>query len=907
MNREILSSITTSITEQDYLSVQKPAQYLGGEKNSVIKDPSNVKLRMALAFPDTYEVGMSHLGIQILYDLINRDKRSWAERVYMPLPDMEKVLIEKNIPLSTLESSSPLKAYDIVGFSLQYELCATNILGMLSLAGIPLFSSDRLNSDPIIIGGGPYAYHPEPIAPFFDAFFLGDAEEFIPELIELYSEVDIQKAKSANANSLNRQYLIERLSFIKGIYIPSMFCPEYNSDGCLIDIKPVNPSIKRIERRLLPTLEGAPYPSKPVVPNVNIIHNRLAVEVMRGCVRGCRFCQAGYLYRPQRERSPEEILGMIQDVLPQTGFEEVSLLSLSTADYCSIIPLLKALTERYGQGETLGISFPSTRVDALTPEVLEEVQKARRTSFTIAPEGGSQRLRDVINKGVSDEQIINTCSNVFKMGWSSVKLYFMIGLPTETDEDLQGIIDLAKRIKILPEASGKEITVSVSTHVPKAHTPFQWTMQIPPEETLRKQRLLSAGLKRHRVNFRYHDYFSTFLEGVFCRGGRELAPVIFRAWQLGARLDAWQDHLSEEIWIKAFSDCGIDPYDYLKERAEDSVLPWDHLDCGISKSWFLREYKRSLRIKTTPDCLTTSCSICGACDYDVKKNVLWPREETERLLGCRFSINNSDKINSLPENLNFEDTKAASRIRIKYKKSGNFRMLGHLELSTLFQRTFRRAEIPVCYSRGYHPLPRIVFGPPLPFGLGSEAEYLDIFLSRKIINLAELLEKIASELPAGLEPVEINEINTNEISLSEQIIGSTYQVEFLDAPRGLLQRGLLQNGNFHLLEDLSNIIIERIQKAKKGRKSSTTRKFILSEYITEIKYSGTFLTFSLLAPPQFASPSPVEIVRALSELDQGSVNIIKISSIFGNNMKDNTSCKSENKKTDLKMQNSVFS
>ena len=612
---------------ESLMHLDKPGQYIGAELNSQTKDEAKVNCKFALAFPDAYEVGMSHLGIQLLYQIVNKREDFWAERVFMPFVDRERDLRERGETLRSLESKRALRDFDVLGFSLQYELCATNILAMLDLGHIPFRAQERDLSYPLVIGGGPYSYHPEPLAPFFDAFFLGDAEEGILELLELVKDF---KARATVFDNSSKRELLTRLSEVEGVYVPSLFEPRYcEESGFLKEVSPLNSQKEIVTRRLLPTMESAPYLEKPIVPNIRTVHNRLSVEVMRGCVRGCRFCQAGYLYRPQRERKPSEILDIISKSLPESGFEELSLLSLSTADYCSIVPLLKKLMDRYGEDEKLSISFPSTRVDALKPEVLEQVQRVRRTGFTVAPEAGTQRLRDVINKGVGDEEILETCSNVFRMGWNGIKLYFMIGLPTETDEDLQGIIDIAKKISSLPEARGKSITVSVSTHVPKPHTPFQWAEQISCSETIRKQRFLARGLRALKVNFRYHDAFSSFLEGVFSRGDRRLAEVVEKAYQKGARLDAWKEYLSEEIWTQAFYECNIDPCFYLRERSPEEALPWDHLSCGIPKSYFAKEYRRALRDKETADCLTASCSVCGACDYDSKRNVLWPRDETE--------------------------------------------------------------------------------------------------------------------------------------------------------------------------------------------------------------------------------------------------------------------------------------
>lgn len=893
------------INERDLMAVQKPAQYLGGELNSVIKDECRVSVRLALAFPDTYEVGMSHTGIQILYQIINSVDYAWAERSYMPLPDMERLLRKKGARLRSLESKRPLCAFDIVGFSLQYELCMTNILAMLELGGIPLLATDRRDGDPIVIGGGPYCYHPEAIAPFFDAFFLGDAEQGAVELVET-----IRQRKSAGET--NRQALLAALGEIEGIYLPSQFNFEYEQDGQgrLSSITPANPARPVIVRRLLANLDGAPFPEKPVVPNIKTVHNRLNVEVMRGCVRGCRFCQAGYLYRPQRERSPEEILRIIDAALPATGFEEISLLSLSTADYCSIVPLLKAVMGRYGDEEKIAVSFPSTRVDALKPDVLSQVQRVRRTGFTLAPEAGTQRLRDVINKGVTDDQIVETCRLIFKMGWNGVKLYFMIGLPTETDEDLQGIIDTAARVKAIAEARGKDITVSVSTFVPKPHTPFQWSPQITPNETIRRQRLLADGLRRIRgVNFRYHNSFSTFLEGVFCRADRRLAQVVLRAYQLGCRLDAWDEHLNEEKWLQAFGELDIDPFWFLRERSQDETLPWDHLSCGIPKSYFAKEYSRAVRDKTTPDCLLTSCSICGACDYDTKRNVLWPRDESEKWL---TSISPAE--DTMPEAAKMELPAPAaaapvSRLRLRYSKSGPARYFGHLEMTQVFHRAARRCALPVAFSLGFHPMPRFSFGPPLQLGIGSSEEYFDLYLTQHV-SAQDAIKLFNGALPPDLRITAGWPVPLNAASLQESIGSSRYRFSWISAPEGLI--GSYLSGAATAAETVSALeatVIERgpggegaehpepsaakfsdtdspeataRDRSKRGGKSKrgAVKVFTIGEFISRVELSSAGLEFTLESPQGRAAPRVSEIIRTATGLEIGSYQAEKTAAYF---------------------------
>ena len=846
--------------------MQKPAQYLGGELNSISKSDDEVDVHFALAFPDTYEVGMSHLGLQILYERINSDPRAWAERAYMPMGDMEALLRRKNLPLRSLESKRSLADFDLVGFSLQYELCGTNILAMLELGRIPLLAEERGEGSPLIIGGGPYSYHPEALAPFFDAFFLGDAEEAAMEMVET--------VRAAKLDGLSRKETLLRLHRIEGIYVPSMFVPEYGDDGRLMRTRALDPEKSVVIRRLLPTLEGVPGVEKPVVPNIRTIHNRLSIEVMRGCVRGCRFCQAGYLYRPQRERSPEEIIRMLGSSLLQSGYEEVSLLSLSTADYCSVVPLLKTIMDRYAENDRIAVSFPSTRVDALTPEVLEQVQRVRRTGFTVAPEGGSQRLRDVINKGVTDDEILSTARNVFRMGWTGIKLYFILGLPTETDEDLEGIVNIARMIRALPEARGKEVTVSVSTHVPKPHTPFQWAEQITPEETLRRQRLLADGLRRVGANFRCHDSFSSMLEGVFCRAGRELAPVVLRAYELGSRRDAWQDELSEEVWMQAFQEMNVDPSFYLRERDANEALPWDHLSCGIPKSYFLREYQRAVRTKTTADCLTESCSVCGACNYDTRRNVLFPRDEAEAMFAADPGVPRAAS-----------SIEPAARYRMTYEKAGALRFTGHLELVSIFYRAARRAGIPLSFSQGFQPLPRLVFGPPTQLGVASRSEYLDAFLSEKMPP-EEILRKYNAVLPDGLRIAEAAEVPMNAPSLQESVASMSYRFTCLSDPRGVIGEWLKSDDpqERSLIESIraTTLVREESEKQSRSRKrrGGGERRFVLADYLGEIQLAATepvTVEFELLFDSTRASPRASEIVTALSGMTLGEMLLEKTS------------------------------
>ena len=746
--------------------INRPSRYLGGERGSVRKPEAEVDLHFALAFPDVYEVGMSHLGFAILYHILNGLDGIAAERVYAPWPDMEAHLRGAGAPLGSLESERPLANFDIVGFTLQYELSYSNILNMLQLGGIPLRRTQRGAADPLIVVGGPCAFNPEPLADFIDCVVIGDGEEAVVELCAAL--------RASRAAGEDRPALYRRLAQIEGLYLPALFTVDYQTDGSIKAIRPQQPGYETVRRRFLADLDAVPYPTAPIVPFMNTVHDRVAVEIARGCTRGCRFCQAGYIYRPVRERAPQRIADVIEASLASSGYEEVSLLSLSTGDYSCIEPLLKGLMDRYA-AEKVAISFPSLRVGSLTPELMEEIKKVRKTGFTLAPEAGSERLRNVINKGISEDDLLATAQSAFGLGWRILKLYFMLGLPTETDADLAAIVDLAARVKRSGKGTegGADVNVAVSTFVPKAHTPFQWEAQLGIDETLRRQLLLRDGLRQKKLRLKWHEAELSFMEGVFARGDRRLAPVLERAQQLGCRFDGWRDHFRFELWQQAFADCGIDPAWYLRQRDEDEVLPWDHIDCGIPKDFFVRERRRARELAYTPDCRGGDCSGCGVCDFEA--------------LRMRLVEHGELFLPPAPPAQPAGDEERY-KIRLRLRKDGKARFVGHLEFMTVIHRAARRARLPVRFSGGFHPQPRISFPDALPTGVASDAEIIDIELFQPRTAQA-VVEGLNAELPQGFRILEGAALHWRTPSPSVSIREVIYRVLLPDdAPKDLAGR-----------------------------------------------------------------------------------------------------------------------
>ena len=607
-----------ALSDDILLQIEKPARYIGGEVNSVMKDPSEVDIRFAMCFPDVYEIGMSHLGIQILYDMFNRREDTWCERVYSPWTDLDKILHEKNIPLFALESQDPIRDFDFLGITIQFEMCYTNILQILDLSQIPLHASERTEADPIVIGGGPCTYNPEPLADFFDIFYIGEGETVYDELLDAY--------KVWKDSGKSRKEFLETAAQIEGLYVPAFYDPEYNTDGTLKSFTPNNMHAPdTVKKQVVMDVTDTSYPMKPVVPFIKATQDRVVLEIQRGCIRGCRFCQAGMIYRPTRERNVDKLKEYARTMLKTTGHEEISLSSLSSSDYSELKELVTFLIDEF-KGKGINISLPSLRIDAFSLDVMSKVQDIRKSSLTFAPEAGSQRMRNVINKGLTEEDILDGAGQAFEGGWTKVKLYFMLGLPTETEEDMREIARLsdrvARRYYEIPKdrRNGKcQITASSSFFVPKPFTPFQWASMCTAEEYMRRAEIVKdefhAQLNRKSLKYNWHDAQITVLEGVMARGDRKIGKVVEEAYRLGCLFDSWTESFHNDLWMQAFENTGIDPAFYnLRERGEDELFPWDFIDTGVTRKFLRSEWENAMKETVTPNC-RQQCSGCGAARF----------------------------------------------------------------------------------------------------------------------------------------------------------------------------------------------------------------------------------------------------------------------------------------------------
>ena len=777
--------------------VEKPARYIGAEANIIKKDHQKTPCRIALAFPDMYEIGTSHMGIQVLYHIINKHPKALAERVFAPAPDMAGHLKHQGISLASLETHTPLNQFDILGFSLLYELNYTNILSILDLCNIPFYSTERDQSFPLIIAGGPCMCNPEPVSDFFDAIVIGDGEHVIVQMIETFLD----------SNRDDRHKLLSAWAKLEGVYVPKLFSFKqsafHQQDGIHSEIY--------VRRAIAGNLDAISFPDHPVVAVGKPVHDRYSLEIARGCTRGCRFCQAGMIYRPVRERSVHQLLQLTSTALASTGYDEISLLSLSSGDYSHINTLMSRIMS-YCQQERIAVSLPSLRAGTLTPELMALIKQVRKTGFTIAPEAGSDRLRKVINKNITEEQIINTVTSAFEMGWQLIKLYFMIGLPTESPEDLEEMIDLVKRLRILIRKYSKKahLNVSVSTFIPKPHTPFQWCEQISLDDSKKNILYLKEQFNIKGIRFKWQDPHVSYMEGVWSRGDRQLSSVLVKAYQLGCLFDGWSDKFRFDLWQKAFEQAGISQDKYLAKRSMDSALPWRHIDVRIKQSFLKDEWQKALNETQTNDCRTDQCNLCGCCDFKEIKPI----------------TNQEIQTGQLPEKISIPDI-TFQKILFTYAKQSNARFLGHLELVTIIIRAFRRAGFQFEYSKGFHPMPRVSFGDPLPSGMASEAEYFFASLvnaqhiSRTIDK--QCICKVNAQLPEGLILLAYEAVNSKKALSEKKPAQIAYQIQLPENVNPESINSFLASETF---------IVTR--KNNKGKQSSINLKEkVLNIYISE--------------------------------------------------------------------------
>ncbi len=718
---------------QEILSLcRKPGRYIGREKNAFNKPWQEVDIRSACVFPDLYEIGMSHMGLQILYEIINKSSWALADRAYCPDTDLEYHLRAQGVDLFGLETRRPLHAFDCLFITLPYELCFSNIFTILDLSRIPVWQQDRESGAfPLVVGGGSCCLNPEPVAQLFDVIVIGDGEEAVIEVLEA-----LRRNKEAKGH---KKALLKTLSNVPGIYVPSFYKPRYGVNGRFLGIEAKKGAPERVKRRVIPELSASFQPQSPLVPNIQVVHDRLGLEIARGCTRGCRYCQASTTYRPVRERQLTEILSLVDKGLHATGWEEISLLSLSTGDYSAIESLITELMDRY-VAKNISVSLPSLRVGTLTPAIMEQIGRVRKTGFTLAPEAGSERLRKIINKGITEEALLETAAEIGARGWSRVKLYFMIGLPFEAEDDVLAIPDLARKVlKAISNTKvkrhGAKVTVSVGTFVPKAHTPFQWEGQLSIEESRRRLNLIKDRLKGKKFQVKWHDPVQSFLEGVFSRGDRRLSAVIFEAWQMGARLDAWTDNLRANYYFEAASRLGIDLESYLRLLDLEDPLPWDHIDSGVKKAFLLLERKKALGLEYTPDCRINDCQGCGVCDFKKIKPVL-ARPPGKEKMTIKAPKGNGSALSPFFGHIGFS-------------KLFDARFLGHLDMVRMFLRAIRRAGLPVAYSQGFHPMPKVSFSQPVPLGTESLGEEAVLVLEKRL-SAQVVMDRLNREFPLDI-------------------------------------------------------------------------------------------------------------------------------------------------------------